>query len=178
MRSEGGYGLSTTQVTGRVTDIQGITPKESNTAMFASAVSSRNSPAAFAGAYQQVSLETGVASASPHQLVTMLFDGFNAAVTRAIVALRQGQIETKGKAIGHASLILESGLLSTLDLKGGGKLADDLMALYAYVGRRLAHANLRNDLDALDECLRLMEPVRAAWVEIAPSAAAAGARGQ
>ena len=145
--------------------------------MFAPAVSSRHSANAFTGTYQQVSVETGVASASPHQLVTMLFDGFNDAVTRAIVAMRQDEIETKGKAIGHAARILEVGLLSTLDLKAGGKLADDLMALYAYVGRRLAHANLRNDAQALDECLRLMEPVRSAWVAIAPGAAAAG-RGQ
>lgn len=145
--------------------------------MFAPAVSFRQSANAFAGTYHQVSVETGVASASPHQLVTMLYDGFNDAVVRAINAMRQGEIEAKGKAIGHAARILEEGLLSALDLEAGGKLADDLMALYAYVGRRLVHANLRNDAEALDECLRLMEPVRAAWVAIAPGAPAT-ARGQ
>jgi flagellar secretion chaperone FliS len=33
---------------------------------------------------------------------------------------------------------------------------------------RLTHANLHNDVQALEECARLMEPVHAAWVEIGP----------
>lgn len=145
--------------------------------MFAPAVSSRHPGHASAGAYHQVSVETGVISASPHQLVTMLYDGFNDAVARAANAMQLGQIEAKGKAIGHAMRILEEGLVSALDLESGGKLADDLLALYAYIGRRLAHANLRNDAAALDECLRLMEPVRSAWITIGNSAPAA-AKGQ
>ena len=44
----------------------------------------------------------------------------------------------------------------------------DLDALYAYIGVRLTYANLHNDEAALDECARLMEPVRAAWAEIGP----------
>lgn len=138
--------------------------------MFAPAVSSRHPGNASVGAYHQVSVETGVASASPHQLVTMLYDGFNDAVARAANAMQLGQIEAKGKAIGHAMRILEEGLVAALDLESGGKLADDLLALYAYIGRRLAHANLRNDAAVLDECLRLMEPVRSAWVTIGTTA--------
>ena len=145
--------------------------------MFAPAVSYRNPANAPAGAYHQVGIATGVAGASPHQLVTMLYDGFSDAVARAVNAMRLGQIEAKGNAIGHASRILEEGLLSALNLEAGGKLADDLMALYAYIGRRLTHANLRNDAAALDECLRLMEPVRSAWVAIGAGASAT-AQGQ
>ena len=36
-----------------------------------------NAVSSAAGAYRQIGVETGVAVASPHQLVLMLFDGFN-----------------------------------------------------------------------------------------------------
>jgi len=39
--------------------------------------------------------------------------------------------------------------------------------LYAYIALRLTHANLRNDEAALEECTRLIEPVRTAWAQIA-----------
>ncbi|MEP7296997.1 MAG: flagellar export chaperone FliS [Burkholderiales bacterium] len=128
---------------------------------------------AFAGTYRQIGVETGVPNASPHQLVTMLFDGFNDAVAQARVAMQQGKIEPKGKAIVRAVRIVEEGLLANLDVDAGGKIADDLMALYSYVTRRLTHANMHNDTAALDECVRLMEPLRSAWVAIGPGAAAA-----
>jgi flagellar protein FliS len=103
----------------------------------------------------------------------MLFDGFNDAVAQARVAMQQGRIEPKGKAIVRAVRIVEEGLLANLDVNAGGKIADDLMALYSYVTRRLTHANLHNDATALDECVRLMEPLRSAWVAIGPGTAAA-----
>ena len=69
--------------------------------------------------------------------------------------------------------IVEEGLVAGLDTDTGGKLAEDLMALYSYVTRRLTHANLHNDDAALDECVRLLEPVRAAWIAIDPDASVA-----
>ena len=140
--------------------------------MFAPAAVYSATANAFAGTYRQIGVETGVPGASPHQLVTMLFDGFNDAVAQARIAMLQGQIEIKGKAIVRAVRIVEEGLVSGLDLDAGGKIADDLMGLYGYVTRRLTHANLHNDPTALDECVRLMEPLRSAWVAIGTSAAA------
>ena len=137
--------------------------------MFAPAASS-NSPASFAGAYRQVGVETGVAGASAHHLVVMLFDGFNDAVIQAKTALGQGRIETKCKEITRAVRIVDEGLKAPLDVAAGGELAHNLAALYAYVTLRLTHANLNNDAEALDECMRLLEPVRSAWLAIGPDA--------
>jgi flagellar secretion chaperone FliS len=136
--------------------------------MFAMPTASQPRTAAFAGAYRQVGLETGTADASPHRLVQMLFDGFQDSVAQARGALHQRRIEAKCKAIGHAVRILEEGLRAGLDLQAGGALAADLNALYAYVAMRLTHANLHNDEQALDECTRLIEPIRSAWAEIGP----------
>ena len=138
--------------------------------MFAATIH-RHSTAS-AGAYRQIGVETGVGGASSHELITMLFDGFNDAVAQARSALQQKRIEAKCKAITRAVRIVDEGLKATLDLDGGGKLAADLSALYGYVALRMTQANLNNDSAAIDECVRLMEPVRSAWVAIGPDATA------
>lgn len=125
------------------------------------------------GLYQQVGLETQLAGASPHHLVAMLFDGYMEAVAQARGAMRTGQIEIKGRAIGRALGIVQEGLRAGLDLKVGGSLARDLDELYAYIAGRLTLANLRNDEAMLDECQRLVQPLREAWASIAPQAPAA-----
>ena len=57
-----------------------------------------------------------------------------------------------------------------LNAEAGGELAAQLKALYGYVTLRLTQANLNNDVAALDECVRLIEPVRQAWIAIGPRA--------
>ena len=136
--------------------------------MFAAAAPSRHASSANAHAYRTVGVETGVAAASPHQLVTMLFDGFNLAVAEARVALAQGQVEAKCKALGRALRIVDEGLKAPLDA-AGGSLSEKLSALYGYVSLRLTQANLNNDVAALDECVQLLEPVRSAWLAIGPT---------
>ena len=128
------------------------------------------------GLYQQVGLETQLAGASPHHLVAMLFDGYMEAVAQARGAMRAGQIELKGRAIGRALGIVQEGLRAGLDLKVGGSLARDLDDLYAYIAGRLTLANARNDEAMLDECQRLVQPLRDAWTSIAPTARPAGPR--
>ena len=120
-----------------------------------------------ASAYKQVHINTGVDSASPHKLVVMLFEGLTDAMAQARGAIRSRNIEQKGRAIGRAVGIVTEGLRGRLNLQEGGKLAADLDELYAYITIRLIHANLRNDETALDECSRLLEPVRLAWSQIA-----------
>jgi len=139
--------------------------------MFSTASASR-SPQQFAAAYRQVGAETGVAGASPHKLVAMLFDGFMEALAQARGAMRAGQVEQKGRAISRAVRIVEEGLRSSLDLRAGGSLAQDLNDLYGYLAMRLTLANVRNDEAGLDEAQRLMQPLREAWMSIGDDAAA------
>lgn len=126
-------------------------------------------------AYRQVAVETSVAEASPHHLVQMLFDGLVESITQASGAIRDAKVEAKGHAIARAVRIVDEGLKASLDLQGGGRLAADLAELYAYVTLRLTQANLRNDVRLLDECLALVQPLREAWVSIAPQIVAARA---
>jgi flagellar protein FliS len=125
-------------------------------------------PRTAANAYRMVGVETGVVTGSPHQLVSMLFQGFVDSLAQARGAMKQGNIEAKGKAIGRAVRIIEEGLKAGLDVKAGGQLALDMRDLYDYVTLRLTQANLRNDEKLIEECQALIEPLRTAWASIGP----------
>lgn len=118
-------------------------------------------------AYRKAGIETQVETASPHQLVLMLFDGALGTLAAARVHMEAKRIKEKGDAIGKAIDIIDGGLKASLDLKAGGQLAERLQALYEYMCTRLLHANLRNDRAALDEVSGLLTELKGAWEEIA-----------
>ncbi len=124
-----------------------------------------------ANAYHRVGVETSVVDADPHRLIELLFDGYAQALVQARLAMGEGRIEDKGRAISQAAKIVDEGLKASLDLEGGGRLAGELRALYEYVSLRLVLANVRNDASILDECSRLIEPLRQAWKDIRPQVA-------
>ena len=126
-----------------------------------------------ASMYTKVGLETDVQAATPHRLVAMLFDGTFDAMAQAVQAIQAGNVELKGRALSRAVRILDEGLRAGLDLSAG-QLATDLRELYGYVCMRLTQANLRSDVAAIEECQRLLTPVREAWTAIGNTPAANG----
>jgi len=125
-----------------------------------------------ANLYARVGLESGVMSASPHQIITLLFNGAKTAIIMARHHMAQGEIAAKGKAISKAINIIDNGLKTSFDVEASDKdaaaLVANLMALYDYTSRRLMLANLRNDADLLDEAERLLDTISSAWREIDP----------
>ncbi len=137
--------------------------------MFASSYSAQSSARNLAGQlYSQVGVETRVSGATPHQLVALLFDGYLECLAKARGAMRAGNREAKAQALGRAVRIVEEGLRAGLDLQAGGPLARDLDDLYTYLTMRLTLANVRGDESLLEECQRLVTPLRDAWMAIAP----------
>ena len=140
--------------------------------MFASSHSNSRS---IAGLYQDVQVDTGVSGASPHRLIDMLFEEFLASCARARGAIRERDVQEKGRAIGRAVRIVEEGLRGGLNMKDGGELARVLQDLYGYVTLRLTQANLKSDEAAVAECMALVQPIHDAWRAIAPRATNASA---
>jgi len=130
-----------------------------------------------AGAYARVGMEIGAMSASPHQLICMLFDGAKTAIGMARHHMAVNEFPAKGNAISKAVNIVENGLKASLDPdaagEAGAELVRNLTALYDYIVQRLLYANLRNDAKALDEADRLLDDLAGAWREIDAGAAAA-----
>lgn len=119
--------------------------------------------------YSKVGLETDVLNASPHRLVGLLFDGLFDAMSQARGAIEARNTELKNRALTRAVRILDEGLKAALNLDSGS-LATDLRDLYAYMCMRLTHANLHADSAAIEECQRLLSPVREAWSAIGEQA--------
>ncbi|WP_227368277.1 flagellar export chaperone FliS [Halomonas sp. M20] len=121
-----------------------------------------------ANAYARVGVETGVMSASPHQLIVMLFDGAQASMRAARLHMQQGNVTEKGKSLSKAIDIVNNGLGAGLDHERGGEVAERLGSLYDYIVSLLLKANLKNDEQSLDEASQLLENIASAWREIAP----------
>ena len=120
-------------------------------------------------AYQKVSVDAAVEVADPHQLILLLFSGAQAAIGKARAGMHLGQIAEKGLAISQAIDIISNGLKASLDMEQGGDIAVRLDALYDYMVFRLLHANMKNDIKALEEVSGLLEEIHSAWREIAPA---------
>jgi flagellar protein FliS len=121
-----------------------------------------------AASYAQVSTDIA-ATADPHRLILMLFEGARAAISMARLHMERKEIPEKGAAISKAIDIINNGLLVSLDTESGGELAERLAALYEYISQRLLWANLKNNLAALDEANQLLGELQSAWIMIAPT---------
>jgi flagellar protein FliS len=126
-------------------------------------------------AYAKVGVESGVTTADPHKLISMLYQGALLAIANAKNGLIRKDIPAKGAAISQAILIIDDGLKASLDKNVGGELAHNLAALYDYMTSRLLTANMSNDMAALDEVARLLTDLKGAWDSIRPGTAAPAA---
>ncbi|MCP1065108.1 flagellar export chaperone FliS [Serratia symbiotica] len=120
-------------------------------------------------AYAQVSLESAVMSAGPHQLIVILFDRELSALLRARILMNQGDIAGKGLVLSKAINIIDNGLKGGLDHQQGSEIADDLAVLYDYMECRLMQANLHNDGAAIVEVVKLLKNIADAWRQIGPN---------
>ena len=121
-----------------------------------------------ASAYKNVSLETS----DPYQLVNMLFEGLMQAIADARAALKRGDVATKCAQVSRAVRLIEEGLKPGLDIQKGGDLAANLNGLYGYCVLRLTQANLRNDDAALEDVVRVIEPLAQGWKQMGGKVAA------
>ena len=114
-------------------------------------------------AYSTIDLESAVNSASPVQLIILLYDGAIGALATAKGHMQEMQFAEKGRLISKATDIIE-GLRAVLDFERGGEISNNLNALYEYMKHRLTLANLKNDQEGVGEVIRLLNELRDAWV--------------
>jgi flagellar protein FliS len=120
--------------------------------------------------YARTYRATAILTASPGQLVLMLYDG----VLKAIALARQGfdtraedprRIEVINHQLLKAQAIL-SELQSGLNMEVGGEFARTMHRLYDYHNRRLLEANLRKQVEPVIEVERLVRDLRDAWAQM------------
>lgn len=112
--------------------------------------------------YQQVSVNSAVMGASPHHLVQMLMAGVLERIALAKASMARNEIAMKGQNISKAIGIV-GGLQESLNIKAGGKIAENLNNLYDYMTRRLLIANSQNNESILDEVSSLIIELKIGW---------------
>lgn len=120
--------------------------------------------------YARTYRTNAVLTASPGQLVLMLYDG----ALRALALAREGfsrpeddvrRIEVINQQLLKAQAIL-SELQAGLNFEAGGEIAKTLNSLYDYYNRRLFEANMRKQAAPVIEVERLLGELRAGWAEM------------
>lgn len=115
--------------------------------------------------YQSIGNQSEAMDASPHRLIQMLMEGALDRIAIAKGAMQQQDVELKGERISSAISIIE-GLRASLNKEAGGEISANLDNMYEYMARRLMEANLKNDVDMLDEVADLMRKIKSGWDEI------------
>jgi flagellar protein FliS len=113
-------------------------------------------------AYKQQSILT----ATPGQLVVMLYDGCLRFLHQAAYALRGGDVTESHARLARAEAIIDE-LHATLDLEQGGVVASRLQGIYVFCSRHLLEARAAGDAEKIDKVGELLTELRDAWAQIA-----------
>ena len=118
-------------------------------------------------------LAASVATASPSQLLVMLYERLALDLQRASDALRGGEPSRAHEPLLHAQeIVLELNASLKVDTWDG---AAGLASLYDYLHSELVKANLTKDLKTTDFCLQVVSGLRDTWRDAAGSILAASA---
>lgn len=110
--------------------------------------------------------KTRVETASPAELITMLYDEAVKSLKLAVKA-----IEDKKPEIAHNNIIKVQDILDELSFsinkEQGGEIAENLLSLYDYMKHQLIEANLKKETTLVKEVCQMVEELRATWQEAA-----------
>ena len=108
--------------------------------------------------YQQASIET----ASREQILIMLYDGAIQFLNKAKVAMSKNYIEGIHNNLMGAQNILNE-FITSMDVEVAPQLAQNLISLYEYFIRRLVRANMKKEIEPIDEVLGYLKSLKATW---------------
>jgi len=122
-----------------------------------------------AAQYRSVRSHGLVADTSPTRLVQIMFEHIliNLATAQGCMAriendLPLNEVTQKLSAMRKAVQLIGQ-LNVTLDMERGGKIAENLRALYEYMLVRLTHANAYNDTRIVTEVSNLVREIKTGW---------------
>lgn len=115
--------------------------------------------------------ETAVLSASPAQLVVVIYDHLLVGLRRARLAVEKRDPELRAASFDRCRAAL-SELLVTLDHERGGEVAKQLSGVYTFLLAELVDLGLRPDVARLDRVIAMVADLREAFDTIARQPAA------
>jgi flagellar protein FliS len=110
--------------------------------------------------------DNAVLSATPGQLVVMLYDGARRFLHQAAVTMREGDIPASHARLRRAEEIIAH-LAGVLDLEQGGEVAASLNSLYDFWQRHLMKARFEKDPKKVEQVAEQLGRLRDSWAAIA-----------
>lgn len=110
-------------------------------------------------------LKSSVSTASPLQLVIMLYDGAMKQMANGKRAMIQKDTFEQNRALQKAQRIVAE-LISSLDHRQGGEIASNLFALYTFCYDKLVESNVKDDPTLIDQAMEVFTKLRLGWVEL------------
>jgi flagellar protein FliS len=114
--------------------------------------------------------ENSIMTASPEQLVVMLYDGAGRFLRQAEGSMIDGSWLEASEKLSRAEAIIDE-LLATLDMDAG-EVADRLQSIYVFCKTRLIEARIQRDAVRVDQVARLLGELREAWSQVRSPAVA------
>jgi flagellar protein FliS len=111
--------------------------------------------------YQQAQVET----ASPTRLVIMLYDGAIRFCMQAIEAMHAKDLEMQNNSLVKAQRIIGE-LMSALDRKAGGEVAENLFRVYVHLLELLVNANLHDQVQPVETVVHMLTELRESWIQV------------
>ena len=108
--------------------------------------------------YQKTTVET----ASNKKILIMLYDGAIQFLNKAKIALSEKNWEQSHNNLMGAQRILEE-FINTIDKEPNPELAQNLINLYEYFITRLVQANMKHQIEPVDEVLKFLKDLKATW---------------
>ena len=116
--------------------------------------------------------ETEVLTATPGQLVVLLYDHLLVSLRRAKVAMEAGDADVKSDHLEKSRNVLTE-LLVTLDRERGGEVAANLAALYSFLLGELVQVGVRGDVARLERVTHMINELRDAFAQLSTTGATA-----
>jgi flagellar protein FliS len=115
--------------------------------------------------------DSAVLTASPEQLVVMLYDGIGRFLRQAEVVMGEGAFGQAGERLSRAEAIIDE-LLATLNMDAG-EISIRLQAIYLFCKRHLAESRIHRDPKRIVVVRDLLGQLREGWSQISSPQAAA-----
>lgn len=107
--------------------------------------------------------QNSVVTATPEELTLMLYDG-----AIKFMNISKYSIENKDLERAHTSLIRSQDIINelnySLDMKY--EISEEMRRLYDFISSKLVDANIKKDIDPIEEALVITHELRDTWKEV------------
>ena len=113
--------------------------------------------------------KTATTTASPGELVLMLFDGALRFMMAAEIGFQEENFARRNEMI-HNNLLRAQAIITelqaTLNMEVGGEFSENLYRLYDFMQNQLSQANREKNLDKIKVVVGFVQDIREAWAQM------------